>query len=208
MVFLAVRANGQAIGEVHREETRRLEITVRVYTFTPVPTGDLAAAEREASTIFQRTGVEVKWLNCPETAQETQEPSCQTPNAPAEVFLRVVSNFLEGAYVPKSAMGYAVPTPTPHQGYVAGIALERARKQLLDGPKLTLGQLLGHGIAHEIGHLLLGTNSHSPSGLMCANWGAKELRLASRGQLNFSAQQAETIRADVQARLKDQAFQQ
>jgi hypothetical protein len=73
---------------------------------------------------------------------------------------------------------------------------------------LTLGVLLGHGIAHEIGHLLLGTQRHSSSGLMQAHWDARELRLAVSGLLNFSARQAEAIRADVQARLRDQASQQ
>ena len=30
--------------------------------------------------------------------------------------------------------------------------------------------LLGRAIAHELGHLLLATNAHSPSGLMRARW--------------------------------------
>jgi len=200
---------GLAVDQIHQEGTPHLQIAVRVFTFIPLAPVDLTAAERETSMIFQKAGVDVKWVNCSQPTQEArQDPSCQTPNAPTEIFVRVVPDFLEDHYVPKSSMGYAVPTQTPHHGYVAGIALERARKQLLDGRTLTLGQLLGFGMAHEIGHLLLGTNSHSPSGLMCAHWGKREMVLAARGQFGFSAQQAEIIRADVQARISEQASRQ
>jgi len=209
MGVFTVVIEGLAIHQVDGEETPRLEITVRVYTFAQVSAGDLASAERAASELFEKTGVTLSWVTCPQTAPRARENSyCQGPNAPKEIFLRVLPDFLEARYLPKSAMGYAVPITPPDRGYIAGIALERARKQLLYGRTLTLGQLLGLGMAHEIGHLLLGTNSHSPSGLMCAHWGALELRLAARGQLNFSAAQAKAIRADVQARISDQASRQ
>jgi hypothetical protein len=35
--------------------------------------------------------------------------------------------------------------------------------------------LLGRAIAHEVGHLLLGTSTHSPTGLMRATWTDHEL---------------------------------
>ena len=36
-------------------------------------------------------------------------------------------------------------------------------------------------MTHEIGHLLLGTNSHAANGIMLANWGRKYVKLVSRG---------------------------
>jgi hypothetical protein len=41
-------------------------------------------------------------------------------------------------------------------------------------------------MAHEAAHLLLGTNSHSKSGIMSVPWTAETLRRADRGQLSFS----------------------
>jgi hypothetical protein len=38
------------------------------------------------------------------------------------------------------------------------------------------GTLLGHVIAHEIGHLLMGTSTHSPIGLMRERWSDDEVR--------------------------------
>ncbi|MGD1157501.1 MAG: hypothetical protein ABSA41_16970, partial [Terriglobia bacterium] len=61
--------------------------------------------------------------------------------------------------------------------------------------------ILGHGIAHEIGHLLLRTLKHNGRGLMRANWGPEELQLASRGLLRFTPEEAARLRAEVRMRL-------
>jgi hypothetical protein len=52
--------------------------------------------------------------------------------------------------------------------------------------------ILGYVIAHELGHLLLGRNSHG-SGIMTARFGRKQFERATRGQLVFTLQQAEQI---------------
>jgi hypothetical protein len=54
--------------------------------------------------------------------------------------------------------------------------------------------MLGCAIVHEVGHLLLGTNSHAPLGIMVARWDQRTLDLASKGVLQFSRQEAEIIR--------------
>ena len=41
--------------------------------------------------------------------------------------------------------------------------------------------ILGHAMAHELGHLLLGMNSHSPTGLMRAHWTSEDLANATVG---------------------------
>jgi hypothetical protein len=202
---------GLAIEQMAGEETQRSAISVRVYTYVRVPADDLATAERVASKIFQQAGVDLTWFECPQTNHEARQTSfCLSTNSATEIFLRIVPDFADGPYLDKLSMGFALPTPPPDRGYLASISYARVRKQLLGTPGLTfltLGQLLGIGIAHEMGHLLLGTNSHSPSGLMCARWNARELMLGAYGKLNFSTVQAEVIRADVRAR-RDQASRQ
>jgi hypothetical protein len=49
-------------------------------------------------------------------------------------------------------------------------------KELAVDKRLFLSQILGSVIARELGHLLLGANSHSRSGLMRAVWSREELR--------------------------------
>jgi hypothetical protein len=40
-------------------------------------------------------------------------------------------------------------------------------------------------MAHDIGHLLLGSTSHSASGIMCAHWNYAELRNVAEGAMSF-----------------------
>jgi hypothetical protein len=51
-------------------------------------------------------------------------------------------------------------------------------------------QGLGHVMAHEVGHLLLGTSSHTPTGLMIADWHPLEPHLQT-----LTAEQTRAIRA-------------
>jgi hypothetical protein len=64
--------------------------------------------------------------------------------------------------------------------------------------------VLAHAMAHEIGHLLL-PYGHSATGLMRADWDAKDLRLAMGGELNFTADQVELIRAGLRTQLVDES---
>jgi hypothetical protein len=182
-----------------------VDLTVLVYIYAPIPLRDLAIAEHTASNIFQNVGVKMSWVDCPLTSPRAElNLACTTHHAPTDIRLNVVPEIAEGPWVEKFAMGMAVPIPPPRHGQFAYISYARAKAVLLETPQLSLGQLLGHGIAHEIGHLLLGTNSHSPSGLMSAHWSTRELKLAARGQLTFSIDQAVAIRGDVRARRAQQ----
>ena len=60
--------------------------------------------------------------------------------------------------------------------------------------------VLAHAMAHEMGHLLL-PYGHSSTGLMRADWNAKDLDLALDRRLNFTSEQAELIRGQLLARI-------
>jgi hypothetical protein len=193
--------NGWARHQAPGAASERLHLTVGVYIYAPIPQYELATAERVASKIFQNVGVELSWVNCPMTGLAAHlNLACTAPYAPTDIHLNIAQDLPQGSGVGKFAMGLAVTPPPPNHGEIASISYARARKLLTDTHELTLGQLLGHGIAHEIGHLTLGTNSHSASGLMCAHWNVNELKLAAYAELRFSEEQAATIRADVRTR--------
>ena len=208
MMLLAVSfaaGNCWARDQVSGDASASVDLTVRVYIYTPIPQRDLAMAERTASNIFQDEGVKMSWVDCPMTRPRAElNPACATPHTSTDIRLNVVPDVAEGPWVERFAIGMAVPIPPPRHGQFAYISYARAKTVLLETPQLSLGQLIGHGIAHEIGHLLLGTNSHSPSGLMSARWSTRELKLAARGQLTFSIDQVAMIRSDVRARRAQQ----
>ncbi len=53
--------------------------------------------------------------------------------------------------------------------------------------------ILGHAIAHEIGHVLLHSSEHTSGGLMQARWSPASWRLASAGLLAFRPEEAERM---------------
>lgn len=73
-------------------------------------------------------------------------------------------------------------------------------KELAERGMVSHCQALGHAMAHEIGHLLLGTAEHSSRGIMRARWEREDLRDAARRCLVFDPQQAERIRREVDVR--------
>jgi hypothetical protein len=58
--------------------------------------------------------------------------------------------------------------------------------------------LLGRAIAHEMGHLLLGSSRHTTSGLMRAFWSHEELRGLKPAHWGFSRREADRIRRALQ----------
>jgi hypothetical protein len=56
-------------------------------------------------------------------------------------------------------------------------------------------------MAHEIGHVLLGTTEHSPDGIMKARWGKLDYQRAAMGFLEFTPSQRAAIRERLLIRL-------
>jgi hypothetical protein len=54
-------------------------------------------------------------------------------------------------------------------------------------------EVLGHVIAHEIGHVLIGTVEHSPSGVMRAHWSKADVAAMQGRLLPFSRTDLEMI---------------
>jgi hypothetical protein len=49
-------------------------------------------------------------------------------------------------------------------------------------------------VVHELGHLLLGKDSHSSEGVMRPVWQFEDLQQAARGRLGFTLSQVEQMR--------------
>jgi hypothetical protein len=184
-----------------------LKINVCVYNLATLPLDTLAQAEREANKIFSRTGVQLTWLDYSLDDKEEVESgqTCGPPFGPADVRLRILSDRLtELRGTHPSSLGLALPCTDADGGCFVNVFYQRAEELAKDGA-LGLAKVLGHAIAHEIGHLLLGSNAHSASGLMRAKWGPKDLQRADKGDLRFGAKEAELLRINVAARMKQKS---
>lgn len=90
-------------------------------------------------------------------------------------------------------MGIAFPTLGSRGN--AGVFLSRVAQTVAsnDG-MISVPGLLGHVMAHEIGHLLLKSSAHSSEGLMRADFRPADLKKAAQRQLKFSLSQSQAIR--------------
>jgi hypothetical protein len=110
--------------------------------------------------------------------------------------LRVLSESTQNKFQ-DTAFGFAVVPilASVYYDYVAHLARS-------DNAEFKIPIILVCVIAHEIGHLLLGSNSHSASGIMQGNWQRGQIRKAMTGTLLFTPEQAELIRAETQKRMR------
>lgn len=162
-------------------------LTVPVYNYSPASAVEIRRAEQEAAAVFQRSGIEVSWVNCP-----IDGPACGTESKSAEVILRILGRRLGDAV--NRPLGCAISG-----GYASVYALEAysvAKSAGVDG-----SVVLGIAIGHEIGHVLLGgLEAHSRDGIMQAKWGRKDLRAANQRTLRFAPDEARKLRAEVALR--------
>jgi hypothetical protein len=96
--------------------------------------------------------------------------------------------------------GAAYPLPDGF-GRLAAIFYHRV-KEFAVNKGASEGLLSGHVIAHEIGHLLLGVNSHSQAGIMRVPWNHAQIERAYLGTLLFAPADAERIRTQATARFE------
>lgn len=178
-------------------------ITVRAHAFVEVPGETLARAEKVASEILHRAGIEVIWINCDYTIpRESREPGCHRPLSSLDFILNIVDRLQ--ALSPKLseiAMGVAAVPPEGGQGDSAYLGMRKA-ESIAHVSSVPLETVLGLGAAHEMGHLLLGENAHARTGLMKARWGNEELNLGSHGNLLFLPEQVNRIRTNLLTREK------
>jgi len=198
MLFASVHgfANAAPTGTL----TSGPRITVRAYIYAQISPETWRAAQEVATKIFDRTGLETVWLDCSLTSDgQHLLPDCALPTRPTDIILRLVpTSPATRSHFGNATLGIAAPSEknTPAS---ASVFCDRV-KELAKGGGASLEVILGHAAAHEIGHLLLGSNSHLPLGLMRGSWSRQDLQSASGGELLFTPSQALLIRQEVCAR--------
>lgn len=166
-------------------------LTVRVINYTEATPSTMVKAEYQADRILGEAGLHVIWLDCPlgQSAGIITDP-CQRPLKPSEIVLRVLSDYRRTG-VQEDAFGFAVLPVLASVYYEHAVGLARS-----EGAEFEVSTILGCVMAHEIGHLLLGSNSHSDTGIMQGQWERKQVAQIMKGCLRFTPQQSKLIRAE------------
>jgi len=180
------------------EDRRPAELVVAVHNDAGVSANALAQAERTAGWIFKQAGVDVDWANCDRPAGEGQiVSSCHVTEFPRHLQLSIAQR---SRNLTESILGVSF-LAEDGSGCYSDVFLEPTEELHEKLHVISLGTLLGHVVAHEIGHLLLGTNSHSDAGIMRPHWNARDLANAGKAELHFTPAQGRTMRARVAASL-------
>jgi hypothetical protein len=163
-----------------------VQLRVSVFNSSPLSASTIKTAEDKAGRVLRYAGVEVVWLNCfPDTQQETSKGVCREVSVPSHLHLRILRTS-RGLKATTVGISFSA---ADGRGCYADLFYEPIQ-QLQEQSHRSPSVILGHAMAHELGHLLLGTNSHSLSGLMRAHWTPEDLADASKGNLRFSQEQA------------------
>jgi hypothetical protein len=174
-------------------------IRVLVANFSQASPSIVAAAEREAGRILGQAGLRASWLECsvgPSTVS-LQDPCQKAPEA-ADIRMRILPAPVLDKFQ-DSVFGFAVHPVLASVYYE--FAFRRAKR---DDAEFELPIILGCVMAHELGHLLLGSNSHSDKGIMLPRWEVNQVRQLMMGTLLFTPDQARLIRLEAQTRTKSQ----
>jgi hypothetical protein len=161
------------------------DVVVRVYDNTGLPDVIRRTSLTRAAEIFARAEVEIGWVHCP--------ARCGRAPSPDQLILRMTRS-------PSTAtgVGTSLIDPVLQAGRLATVYVDQvdamARRSNTDRVAI-----LSRAIAHEIGHLLLGTTEHTRTGLMRGIWTAEELRRNHGEDWQFSPFQRTILRARIAA---------
>jgi hypothetical protein len=164
----------------------------------------VARAEEIVTGIFHAMGVQVKWEHL--TATGPVRATSGTDDQVADFHITLVRTRAVAMGGHGNEVAVAALPESGQRGYLIWV-FRPTLEDIVDDPRILTPQwgrvrlrnvLLAYTMAHELGHLLLGSAEHSNSGILTLGWDLRKVRLACMGSLRFSPEQAEKIRATVQ----------
>ena len=139
-----------------------LYVVVRLYDMQGVPPETVAGARATTAQILRSAKIDLRWRDCP----------CEKPVGPVELMIRLAASTPESQ---PASLGFSYVDTQKQAGTLATVFSDRVHR-LAVAARANEGELLGRAMAHEIGHLLLGTHDHAGRGLMRGKWTSIELQ--------------------------------
>lgn len=172
-------------------DTQPSVLKIAIHDYTGVRPSVLERSKREATRILGDMGYGLTWVHC-----ASDEDLCRQPATPTILVLRVLPE--NNRTSEKDALASAI---LPAAGFGSYFVVFYGRVKQMTKVESSEGVLLGHAIAHELGHLLLGSNAHSRDGIMAGRWSPRELARIAKRSLTFSEEQRVRMRKNVSGRL-------
>jgi len=201
VVLLAPLAAFASGGTIERVEAGKGAVSVWVYDYAHIDAETLSQAKERASKIFRRARIDLDWVDCPLGAdRQASYPGCKPGLHPVRLVVRIRAGIPPDERTrARSAFGFAYVPESGGSGFLADVYVSGADR-MASGDTMQQGNMLGHLIAHELGHLLLGTTEHAVAGIMRSPFTGREIEQAKRGWLRFNTEESARLVANVMAR--------
>ena len=194
-------------------------ITIYLYNYADVGDRILSETEAQASRILASAGIDATWLRSPLREHDDDPQQVREHRlTPSDLFVRIHAR---SSNLPRAesrySLGYALIPTGQSTPQIAGVLYQKVQEVLrlsVDTFSFQLrgissqpiadryvAILLGHAIAHEIGHLLLGRNEHARRGLMQAGWDARARAFAIAQRLHFTEPESRKMREEIRRRI-------
>lgn len=197
IVFGIVQGAG---GQSRSASSMTPRVTVRAWNAGGLVPWSLHSARNTAGSIMSSAGIALAWYTCGTAdhlvpfrlTRPSSHSACFEQPAMAEFSVRLSP--ARGKASAGEELGYAWIDTAAGAGTMATVFTDRV-ESLAQAARVDPGTLLGRTVAHELGHLLLGTTRHAEEGLMRARWTVDELRARSDGDWRFTASEGQVMRA-------------
>ena len=162
-----------------------------VYAEADVPW--LAGAMKITTGLFDDAGMRLVWIRCGESAPDA---ACYGPPTQNELVVRIRGHRIDRA---SHTCGLAF-----RPGHTVGSYITLFLDCLTEGAntfRIAEPVVAAYCLAHEIGHLLLPTGRHAPTGIMQAQLSLVDWERAARGGLRFRPSERRQMLEGLQRRL-------
>ena len=179
------------------------DVHVRIYDTADLRAALVNRALVTAGRTLAPAAVDVRWTHCPPERRAartgvTTSPRCAQPLHSGELAVRVVRGTMPPGYRGTLPLGDAFVDRSSGAGVLATVYVDRV-EWLARAAASDLSALLGWAIAHELGHLLMGTAGHGlGGGIMRAEWTREEVRRARPQDWQLATPDSTRIRQRVE----------
>jgi hypothetical protein len=171
---------------------RNPQVTVFVSDSANAPEEIVVAAEQDAGRIFRQAGVDLEWVNCEAQARNLWQSQCLDRRMGPALVVRIIPH---ARTLANDIFG--VSFLDHDAGTYADLFFEPIVQLHEQNRDISLAPIVGDVLAHELGHLLLGSNAHSRDGIMQPHWTREQLRRAAMGQMRFNKEQSARMRTRI-----------
>lgn len=178
------------------------QVQIRIFNLARVPRRDLFRAEAEVTKIFAEVEIAVHWaegalddsasLITDQSADDTSPAGCKVARPARDLRLQLLLHAPQG--VATGTLGYSLPCAG--FGIDSTIFVDRCEGVTYQS-LASFSKVLAYVMAHELGHLLLRSNEHSPTGLMRARWDRASWIRATVAGIPIDQEQARRMRIEL-----------